>query len=354
MKKVMNQSVLNLNAYHLTPDQQKIKLNQNEFPVDWPVDVKQKLIEFIQGRQLNRYPDFIPDNLKGAIAEYAGVKKENVIAGNGSNEMLLCLMLALASTQRSIVICEPTFTVYNMLAGGMGCPIHKTSLNEDLTYNLESLKKASQQCNQEGVMILCSPNNPTGGALSKEEIVELLEYHKGFIILDQAYIEFGGYNAVPLINEYPNLIITRTFSKALAGAGLRLGYMLGHEDIICHINKIKLPYNINCFTEFAGELLLSQKESLQKRVEEVIIEGKRLFSALKELPFEIVYPSEANFFIVKTDVKDALFAYLKDHDILIRDVSSYPMLDNCLRISVGAVEENNALLESIKDFFEER
>lgn len=347
----MNQNVVNLKAYHLTPDTQNIKLNQNEFPEDWPEEVKKQLTKFIDERPFNRYPTFIPERLKECLAEYNGVSKDSIIVGNGSNEMLLCLMLSIASSQRSVIICEPTFTVYNMLASGMGCEVHKTSLNDDLTYNIERLLEASEACGRQGMMIICSPNNPTGCSLSEDEITRLVEYHEGFVILDQAYVEFGGYNGIPLIEKYPNLIITRTFSKAFGGAGFRLGYMIGHEEIITHINKIKLPYNINFITEFAGELLVSQKELLKERIDTVILQRDKLYTDLKELPFETVYPSEGNFFITRTPYKDELFQYLKDNDILVRDVSSYKLLENCLRISVGTAEENSLLVKNIREFF---
>ncbi|HEX7510089.1 MAG TPA: histidinol-phosphate transaminase, partial [Chitinivibrionales bacterium] len=187
--------------------------------------------------------------------------------------------------------------------------------------------------------------------LDQRQLRAILAVHTGVLVLDQAYVEFGGFNATALIQEYPNLIITRTFSKAMAGAGLRLGYMLGRPELIAEINKIKLPYNINFFSEHVAEVLLSHTEYLRVQVKEIIDERQRLYAFFKTMPLDNVYPSGANFLLVRTKKKNDLFAHLVGGGILVRDVSNYPMLENCLRISVGTVAENNALIRTIEKFF---
>jgi histidinol-phosphate aminotransferase len=156
---------------------------------------------------------------------------------------------------------------------------------------------------------------------------------------------------VPLLEEFPNLIITRTFSKAMGGAGLRLGYLLGQQEVVAEINKIKLPYNINFFSEHVATVLLSQRQWMEERVGEIISERARLQEFLQTMPLTNVYESAANFILIRTERKEDLFSHAQDAGILLRDVSSYPMLDRCLRISVGTREENDRLMRALGDFF---
>jgi histidinol-phosphate aminotransferase len=201
------------------------------------------------------------------------------------------------------------------------------------------------------LLILCSPNNPTGASLSGADVKKILVAHTGVLALDQAYIEFGGFNAVSLLKSNPNLIVLRTFSKAFAGAGLRLGYMLGTPEIIGQINKIKLPYNINFFTEQVAGVLVTKRALMQPRIDELVRERDALLAFCDSQPFDAVYKSNANFFMVQCAKKKELFAFLKSKGILVRDVSSYPLCENCLRINVGNKEENKLLTSAITAFF---
>jgi histidinol-phosphate aminotransferase len=349
---LVNKNVASLAAYHLTPVETDIKLNQNESPFDWPLEAKQKIADLCISREWNRYPNFIPDELKEKIGKSVGLSGDQVIVGNGSNEMLLTIFQSLTSESSKVLLNFPTFTVYNLLASGMGRSVENSFLNDDLSYNVDSILEMSAK-DPEGLLIICTPNNPTGSALNKDQTIKILESHKGFVILDQAYIEFGGYNAIELIEKYPNLIITRTFSKAFGGAGIRFGFMLGNSEIISQINKIKLPYNISFMTEAMASIMLDYTELRDERVATLISGRESLIEKFKKLPFEKVYESEANFIIVKLKKHNELFEFLKEESILIRNVSSYPMLDNCLRINVGTDEENSKLLNSLVSFFKE-
>lgn len=347
---LINDSILSLNAYHLEPVDTVIKLNQNENPFDWPDTIKQEVAKFCIERPWNRYPTFIPNKLKNALANYTGVSPQQIIVGNGSNEMLLVLFLSLVNKNSRIILCKPTFTVYQMLLDGFGAQGITINLNEDLEFNIPKIIKTIES-NSGSILILCSPNNPTGSVLCEKDIRSILQKHTGFCILDQAYVEFGGFNAISLINEFPNLIITRTFSKALAGAGLRLGYMIGSSEIIREINKIKLPYNINFFSEHVASVLLDHSDLLNKRIKQIISERDILSKFFNTMPFCAVYSSYANFILIRTKKKDDFFNFLCSEGILVRDVSAYPMLENCLRISVGTPQENRDLIKSVKRFF---
>jgi histidinol-phosphate aminotransferase len=347
---LINDRIRGLTQYHLEPEETAVKLNQNENPFDWPSQVKEEVADFCKKRPWNRYPNFVPDGLKKKLSAYVGVAPDGIIVGNGSNEMLLVLMLSLASGQRDVILCQPTFTVYRLLAAGVGATERVVYLDKNMDFDVDAICDAARR-RRGSVLVLCSPNNPTGSFLSENDLRRILSVHTGFCVCDQAYVEFGGYSAVPLLKSNPNLIITRTFSKAFAGAGLRLGYMLGTPEVIGQINKIKLPYNINFFSEHVGGVVLSRSDMVRERVEFIVKERDALYGVLAALPFDAVYKSAANFMMLRCKRKSELFAYLKQNGILVRDVSSYPMCENCLRVNVGTSEENKAFVNSVREFF---
>jgi len=343
-------SVRGLKAYHLEPEEYSVKLNQNENPFDWPQEIKAEMGRYCVERPWNRYPPFIPDDLKAALADYSGAPRGGVIVGNGSNEMLLLLLLSFADKGTPVIFCQPTFTVYRLLVEGLGASAVPLSLPAGLRYDLPAIGEAVS-AHQGALMVLCSPNNPTGGSLTEDELREILKRHRGFCLLDQAYVEFGGFDAMPLLEEFPNLIVTRTFSKAFAGAALRLGYLAGNPAVIREINKIKLPYNINFFSEHAASMLLRHGGLLRERVATIKAERDIQYDFLLTQPFDAVYPSEANFILVRCREKTRLVEALKAEGILVRDVSSSPLLDNCLRISIGTPDENEQFRATVRSFF---
>jgi len=343
-------SIRGLTTYHLEPEECSIKLNQNENPFDWPEEIKEEMGRFCVQRPWNRYPPFIPDALKNSLADYAGTARDGIIVGNGSNEMLLVLLLSFAEKGSPVIICQPTFTIYRLLVNGLGATAIPVPLNPTLQYDLPAMC-AAIAAHPNALLVLCSPNNPTGSALDERSLREILRRHSGFCVLDQAYVEFGGFDAMPLLGEFPNLIITRTFSKALAGAALRLGYLAGNPAVIHEINKIKLPYNLNFFSEHAASMLLRHRDLLRKRVALIKTERDFQYDFLRTLPFEAVYHSEANFILVRCREKSLLVDALKAAGILVRDVSSYPLLDNCLRIGIGTPDENELLRTTLRSFF---
>lgn len=349
---LMNASVRELSAYDLKPETVPVKVNQNENPYDWPRVVKEKAAEYCLSRPWNRYPNFTPAQLTAALAEYAGVEPESVLAGNGSNEMLVVLFMALLRREYPVILCQPTFTVYNLLVRALGGTTETVYLTRDMAFDTDAIRQAVQ-IHRGALLLLCSPNNPTGSALTEAQLRGILAVHEGFLILDQAYVEFGGYDATGLLEQYPNLIITRTCSKAFGCAGLRLGYMVGNPQVVAEAKKAKLPYNINFFSEFVITMLLEHRDEMARHVEGLLSARRSLVEFLETLPLERVYPSEANFVLLRTSEKQRLFEFLRQRGILIRDVSSYPMLDNCLRISVGTDQENDLLKQNLRTFFED-
>jgi len=340
--------VIKAPAYTLHAYEADIKLNQNENPFDFPEDLKDETFRRFRARAWSRYPDFVPDALRQKLADFVGWHKDGVLVGNGSNELLQATLMVLVNSRTRVGIPSPTFTVYQLISKVLGAKVVNIPLNPDMTYNVETLITKSQESGV-GVLVINTPNNPTGSVLTEEGLEEILQRFPGFVLLDEAYYEFWGHSGLRVLKNYPRLIITRTFSKAMGMAGLRVGYMLAHTDLTTQISKAKLPYNVNQFSLTAAEVALENIDRFRPAIEAVLKERERLGRELAEMPGMKVYPTEANFFLVEVPVAPrAIFDELYSQGILIRDVSSYPMLSKCLRISVGTKEENDRLLSALR------
>ena len=340
--------VLKVPAYTLHAYEAEFKLNQNENPYDFPQELKEETFRRFRDRKWSRYPDFVPDSLKLRLAEFVGWHKDGVLVGNGSNELLQATLMVLIKSRTRIAIPFPTFTVYRLISNILGAKIVDIALNSDMSYNVDGLISQAQQSGA-GVLIINNPNNPTGSVIREEELKQILERFSGYVLLDEAYYEFCGHTGFGFLADYPKLIITRTFSKAMGMAGLRVGYLLAHADLAAQISKAKLPYNINQFSLTAAEVALENIGRFRPAIEAVLKERERLGRELSALPGLKVYPTEANFFLVEVPIAPrVLFDDLYGQGILIRDVSSYPMLSKCLRVSVGTPEENDRLLSALR------
>ena len=340
--------VLKVPAYTLHAYEAEVKLNQNENPYDFPDDLKDEIFRRFKARQWCRYPDFVPDSLRLRLAEFTGWQKDGVLVGNGSNELLMATLMVLINNRTRVAIPSPTFTVYRLISTVLGANIADIPLSQDMTYDVDALISKSEESGA-GVLIVNTPNNPTGSVLKGEGLQRILDRFSGFVLLDEAYYEFWGQTGFEFLKDYPRLIITRTFSKAMGMASLRVGYLLAHPDLAAQISKAKLPYNVNQFSLTAAEVALENIGRFRPAIEAVMKERKRLGGELAELPGLKVYPTEANFFLIEVPVAPRLiFENLYGQGILVRDVSSYPMLSRCLRISVGTPEENDRLLTALR------
>jgi histidinol-phosphate aminotransferase len=340
--------VLNVPAYTLHAYEAEIKLNQNENPFDFPEDLKEETFRRFRQRSWSRYPDFIPDSLHRCLAEFVGWQKDGILVGNGSNELLQATLMVLVGSKTSVAIPFPTFTVYRLIATILGAQIVDIPLNEDMSYNVDAIISKSLESGAKA-LVINNPNNPTGSAITEEGLKRILDAFPGFVLLDEAYYEFCGHTGFKLLPEYPRLIITRTFSKAMGMAGLRLGYMMAHPEVAEQISKAKLPYNINQFSLMAAEVALENVDRFRPAIETLLSEKDRLEKELGTIRGVKVYPSQSNFFLIEVSVPPrTLFDDLYAQGILIRDVSSYPMLSKCLRVSVGTPKENDLLLSAMR------
>jgi histidinol-phosphate aminotransferase len=247
-----------------------------------------------------------------------------------------------------VVIPEPTFTLYALLTGILGGEAVRVPLTAELRYDVEALIEARRR-GEAAVTVVCSPNNPTGTSLARHELERLCRASDGLVVVDEAYHEFSGETAAPLLEKNANLVVMRTFSKAMALAGLRVGYLLASPEIVREVNKARLPYNLNFFTQTAALAALEEHALLEETVRRLVEERERLLARLADVPGVRAWPSRANFFLLELlDASpQAVFDSLYRRGVLVRDVSSYPMLSRCLRVSVGTPDENEAFVRAL-------
>jgi histidinol-phosphate/aromatic aminotransferase/cobyric acid decarboxylase-like protein len=313
--------VRRLSAYTLKHVKADVKLDQNENPYELPQGLKEEVARRVLERPWGRYPEFVPHSTTAALSKFTGWTEDGILIGNGSNELILAGLSVVLGSQRKAVIPQPTFTLYKLLS---------------------SVFEAS------AVTVICSPNNPTGALLPAPALERILRATSGLVFLDEAYHEFSGQTALTLLPAHPNLIVLRTFSKAMSMAGLRFGYLMAHPEIAREIHKAKLPYNVNVFTLAAAELVLERPDVMRDAIQTLVAERQRVLAEVRKRQGVEAFDSCTNFFLIRTkknarDLFDALYA----QGVLVRDVSSYPMLERALRVSVGKPEENNRFLNAL-------
>ncbi len=297
----------------------------------------------------NRYPDPLQKELKEKISTLKNISAKNIFLGNGSDEPIDLLIRAFCEPGvDNIVTINPTYGMYQVAADISGVELRKVSLDEN--YELDATKILTATNNNTKLIFLCSPNNPTGNSLSRDKITKTVESFNGIVVLDEAYIDFAPEKSfLPELQKYPNLVILQTFSKAWGMAGIRLGMAFASTEIVEILNKIKYPYNINILTQQKALELLEQKDKVENWVKLLIAERKKMAKLLKEFPFvEKIYPSDANFLLVKMHDANGIYNYLVETGIIVRDRSNVHLCENSLRITIGSPTENKTLINTLK------
>jgi histidinol-phosphate aminotransferase len=336
LNKLLRKNILGMKPYSSARDEYKdlqadmVFLDANENPFD---------------TLLNRYPDPQQTRLKEIIATLKEVSTEQLLLGNGSDEVLDLIFRAFCEpNQDSILTLPPTYGMYDVLANLNAVENIQVPLSPDFQLEVDSILAAIESRTK--LLFICSPNNPSGNAVNRKAIERLLNEFKGLVVIDEAYIDFT--NEVSLIaylNMYPNLIVIQTLSKAYGLAGIRLGICYASNAIIAVLNKIKPPYNINTLTQDAAIKALENKDVVDVQVETLLNERNRLINAFKSVSFiKKIYPSEANFILIKVDDANKRYDELIKNSVVVRNRSSQLHCENCLRITVGTPSENAQLL----------
>lgn len=299
----------------------------------------------------NRYPDPLQWDVKKKLAVIKKVDAENMLLGNGSDECIDLLIRAFCDPQRdNIVICPPTYGMYQVYADINDVPVKEVPLTPTYQLDLEGLEEAIDAATK--IIFFCSPNNPTGNSLDREDIEMVLNNFDGIVVVDEAYINYSRHKSfVTELKDYPNLVVMQTFSKAWGLAALRLGMIYASKEIVAVLNKIKPPYNINQATQ---ELVLKALDNLQDvnaMITETVKLRNLLVNDLVATPcVQQVYPSDANFLLVKVTDADAIYASLRDKGIIVRNRNNVTLCEGCLRITVGTDRENARLVEALRNF----
>ncbi len=297
----------------------------------------------------NRYPDPLQTDLKALIAPLKGVEAKQIFLGNGSDEAIdLVFRTFCRPAMDNVVAIDPTYGMYQVCAEVNDVEYRKVLLDEHYQFSAEKLLAATDEHTK--AIFLCSPNNPTGNSLCRAEIEKLLKAFEGLVIVDEAYIDFSGEASfLTQLNDYPNLIVLQTFSKAWGCAAIRLGMAFASAEIIALFNKVKYPYNVNRLTQAEAIALLQEPEKIQAWVSTLLEERTRLMEAFAVLPCcEKIYPTDANFFLTKVNDAQGIYDYLVQKGIIVRNRTHVALCGNCLRITIGTREENEALLEALK------
>jgi histidinol-phosphate aminotransferase len=340
LNKWVRPSILALKPYSSARDEfsgdASVFLDANENPFNLP---------------FNRYPDPLQLSLKQKLAQIKSVPAGNIFIGNGSDEPIdLIIRIFCEPGVHQILLAEPTYGMYRVAADVNHVEVFSVLLREDFRLDAAELLKSVSSDTR--VIFLCSPNNPSGNLLSPEAVLEVLNGFDGPVVIDEAYIDFSSrFSWLPRLAEFPNLIILQTLSKAWGMAGIRLGMAFAHPGLIGLLNKIKYPYNVNILTQKTALEQLGKPEQKETWVRMILSERERLEKKLGETTCVVkVWPTHANFFLVRVTDARRIYRYLAEKGIVVRDRSKMPLCDNCLRVTVGTPDENNALLDALNDF----
>ena len=336
------------------PEGIDVKLNQNESPFDLPAGLKQELLDAHQRVQMNRYPSEQPEDLRHALAEYDGVNPDQILVGNGSNEITYTFGLAFLDPGDPVVLPRPMFSLYEKVMRLQEADLTIVPPQDDFGFDADALATAAAETDAV-LTILTTPNNPTGLAMTLDELEQVVTASSGFVVIDEAYVEFNPEGtAIDLLERHPNVLILRTLSKGFGLAGARLGYLLAHPAVVTELMKARLPFMVDRFAEQTALAVLRRPDLIEDRVSRIEASITTLTEALQAMEGVEVVPSQANFVIFTTPLPaDTLQDRLADRGVLVRNMGGYPELEGYLRVSAGTEEENNAFLDALDVSLEE-
>ena len=359
--KLLRQEVLDLHAYHVPDSSGYIKLDAMENPYHVPPELRGEISAAVADAAINRYPDPGAASLKEKIRAVTGLPQGmEVLLGNGSDELIQLLAMAVNKPGAVMLSVEPSFVMYKMIATftGMryvGVPLLNSSGAADsgkAEFSLDmSAILAAIERERPALIFLAYPNNPTGNLFPADAVVQIIGASPGLVVVDEAYYAFASDSFIPHLARYPNLLVMRTFSK-LGMAGLRLGFLAGNTAWLGQLEKLRLPYNVGVLPQLVAEKLLEHHEVLLQQAAQIKRDRAQLYRQLSEMATVRVYPSEANFLLFRVADANAVFNGLKQRGVLIKNLNGgHPMLKDCLRVTIGTPDENERFIKALKKCF---
>lgn len=341
-----------MSGYHSPQVDVDVRLNTNESPYATPPEWTAELARAVSEVDWNRYPDRDAVGLRTAIGKLHDVGFEQVFAANGSNEVLQTLLLTYGGPGRTAAMFEPTYALHSHISRLTSTAVAEGERGEDFALDLDEVRRVLRE-SQPSVVFLCSPNNPTGMVESEttvRDVLQLVTSMDALLVVDEAYAQFARWSALELIDDDAPMVVTRTYSKTWSMAAARLGYLIGPAWVVAELEKVVLPYHLDALKQLAGTLALRYTDEMDARVAHLVEERGRLIARLSELPVD-VWPSGANFILFRPRRDDGadVWQRLLDRSVLVRNCSSWPRLEGCLRVTVGTPEEGDRFLHALEE-----
>ena len=324
-------------------------LSANENPSDVEASLRAEIARELRKTALNRYPDPLANDLRDLIAEANGLDRDQVLVGNGGDELLFDLALAWGGPGRTFLNLPPTFSVYEANARLTNTQVAEVPRRADFSIDEEAVL-ARVAAGDIDYTIVTSPNNPTGERAPEDFVLRLLDATDALVMVDEAYFEFSRRTMRPYLESHENLLILRTFSKAFSLAGVRVGYVMGSAGVIRELVKVRQPYSVDALSQAVARVVFANRASFEPGIAALIDERARLAEGLRKLPGVTPFPSDANYVLFRMDGAADAWAYLYERGILVRDFSHAPLLEGCLRVTVGTPGQNDGFLAALRDF----
>ena len=336
-------------GYHSPQVDVAVRLNTNESPFSPPTEFAAAVANAALDVQYNRYPDREARSLRHGLARLHGVDYDQIVVGNGSNEVLQAVCLAYGGPGRNVAVFEPTYAMHSAIARISGATVVEGARTDDFSLDLGEVERVLTEA-RPAITFLCSPNNPTGNAVAPEILDKVLAMAPGLVVVDEAYGQFSTWTALDQVAEDRPLVVTRTFSKTWSLAAMRLGYLIGPRWVAEDLSKVLLPYHVDALKQRIGRLALQFTADMEQRVSTLIEERGRIAAALADLPVD-TWRSDSNFILLRPKRAEGrdVWQRLVDRGVLVRDCSGWPKLDNCLRVTVGTPEENSKFLDALQE-----
>jgi len=348
IEKLIRDEVRALSAYHVPDPGDAIKLDAMENPYQFPPELVEQWLEVLKTADLNRYPDPSAEALKQQLRSAMKIPADmGLLLGNGSDEIIQMIIMALARPGAVVMAPEPTFVMYRMIATFCNVSYTGVSLNADFGLDMPTIRAAMVE-HEPAVIFLAWPNNPTGNLFAENDVIEIIENAPGLVVVDEAYTSFAEVSFMDRLGQYDNLVVMRTVSKS-GLAGLRLGYLAGSDAWLNEFDKVRMPYNINVLTQLSAKFALEHINVLDSQAAKLREARTDLMQSLNEVEGVSAYKSAANFILFRIDNANEVFACLKQHDVLIKNLNPVGgALSNCLRVTVSTPEENAAFLNALR------